>query len=128
MTTMTVELDGGRSAYEPGERVEGQASWELDAAPRALEVRLFWGTSGRGDSDQEVVAVEAVPAPGANGWIRFSFQLPPGPYSFSGRLVTLSWAVELVAPHENMAGSAALVVGPGGREIRIDGQPPAVSP
>ena len=125
MTTMTVELDGGRSAFAPGERVEGQASWELDEPPRGLEVRLFWATSGRGDEDQEIVAVEPVPAPGASGWVRFGFQLPPGPYSFSGQLVSLAWAVELVAPHEGLAGSAPLVMGPEGREVRIDGEPAA---
>lgn len=122
--TMSVQLDGGRSAFAPGERVEGQASWELPEPPRALEVRLFWSTSGRGDGDQEVVAVEEVPSPGASGWVRFGFVLPPGPYSFSGRLVSLAWSIELVAPHEKIAGGIALVVGPEGREVRIDGEPP----
>ena len=123
MTTMAVELDGGRSAFRPGERVEGQASWELAEPPRSLEVRLFWTTSGRGDEDQEIVAVEPVPSPAASGWTRFSFQLPAGPYSFSGQLVSLAWALELVAPHEEMAASAPIVVGPEGREVRIDGEP-----
>jgi hypothetical protein len=120
---MSVEIDGGRRAFAPGERVEGQASWELPAAPEALEVRLFWATSGRGDADQEVVAVEEVPSPGPSGWLRFGFQLPPGPYSFSGRLVSLAWGIELVAPGEDLAGSVAIVVGPEGREARIDGEP-----
>jgi hypothetical protein len=124
MTAMTVELDGGRNAFRPGERVEGQVSWELPEPPRSLEVRLFWSTSGRGDTDVEVVAVEEVPAPAASGWVRFGFQLPPGPYSFSGQLVSLAWAVELVASHEDMAASAPIVVGPEGREVRIDGEPP----
>lgn len=124
MTTMTVELDGGRDSFKPGERVEGQASWELPEAPRSLEVRLFWSTSGRGDQDQEVVAVEEVPAPAASGWVRFSFQLPAGPYSFAGQLVSLGWAVELVAAREEMAASAPILVGPEGREVRIDGEPP----
>jgi len=122
--SMTVELDGGRSAFTPGERVEGQASWELEKPPRELEVRLFWVTSGRGDTDQSQVAVEPVPSPGASGWVRFSFELPPGPYSFSGKLVSLGWAIELVAPHEDLAGRAEIVVGPDRREVRIDGEPP----
>jgi hypothetical protein len=123
MTTMSVAIDGSRVGFAPGERVEGLASWELAEAPEALEVRLFWHTSGRGDEDQDVVAVEAIPAPAASGWVRFSFELPPGPYSFSGRLVSLGWAIELVAPRENLAASAAIVVGPGGHEVRIDGEP-----
>ena len=125
MRTMTFDLDGKRSAYKPGERVEGQVSWELPEAPRSLEVRLFWTTSGRGDEDQEIVAVEQVPSPAASGWVRFSLQLPAGPYSFSGRLVSLGWALELVAPHEEMAASVPIVVGPEGREVRIDGEPAA---
>lgn len=123
MKTMTFELDGQRSAFKPGERVEGQASWELPEAPRSLEVRLFWTTSGRGDEDQGIVAVEPVPSPAASGWVRFSFLLPAGPCSFSGRLVSLGWALELVAPHEEMAASVPIVVGPEGREVRIDGEP-----
>ena len=123
MTTMSVEIDGGRTAFSPGERVEGLASWELAEQPEELEVRLFWSTSGRGDEDQDVVAVEPVPAPAPSGWVRFSFALPPGPYSFSGRLVSLAWAVELVAQREGLAASAPIVVGPEGREVRIDGEP-----
>ena len=125
MGTMTVEIDGGRDAFAPGERVEGLASWELPEPPSALEVRLFWSTSGRGDEDQETVAVETVPSPAASGWVRFSFQLPPGPYSFSGRLISLAWAIELVAQEEGAAGSASIVVGPESREARIDGEPAA---
>jgi hypothetical protein len=121
--SLRVELDGGRSAFAPGERVEGRASWELPEPPRSLEVRLFWVTSGRGDEDQDVVAVEEVPAPGASGWVRFGFQLPPGPYSFSGQLVSLVWSIELVAPAEKLAGGVGLVVGPQRQEVRIDGEP-----
>src|SRR5688500_6445698 len=107
MTAMSVAIDGSRTGFAPGERVEGLASWELEEAPEELEVRLFWHTSGRGDEDQDMVAVEKVPSPAASGWVRFSFELPPGPYSFSGQLVSLGWAVELVAPREKLAASAS---------------------
>jgi hypothetical protein len=56
---------------------------------------------------------------------RLRFQLPLGPYSFSGQLVSLLWAVEVVAVAEDLAGHAELVLGPGGCEARIDGEPPA---
>jgi hypothetical protein len=123
MAMMKVEIDGARDRFSPGERVEGLASWELEEAPDSLEVRLFWSTSGRGDEDQDVVEVQPVQAPAASGWSRFAFDLPAGPYSFSGQLITLAWAIELVAPRERMAASALLVVAPGGQEVRIDGEP-----
>jgi hypothetical protein len=127
MAVMHVATDGGRIAFSPGEQVEGTATWELDAPPRALELRLFWFTSGRGDRDQAVVEVQPVPAPGASGWMRFAFRLPAQPWSFSGQLITLAWAIELVAEHEGLAGRVELVVAPGGHEVRIDRDPPAAA-
>ena len=123
MSRLEVVLDAGCDARVPGEPVSGQATWELDAPPRELEVRLFWYTEGRGDQDQEVVASEAVPSPGASGWVRFDFRLPEGPYSFSGQLISLTWAVELVAEREGLAGRAELVVGPQRREVRLEPEP-----
>ena len=118
MSRLEVTLDAGSEARLPGERVSGTVAWELDAPPESLEIRLFWYTQGRGDSDQEVVASETVPAPQASGWVRFDLPLPAGPYSFSGALISLLWALELVAEHEGLAGRAALVVGPQRREVR----------
>src|SRR4029079_16624359 len=71
VSRLEVVLDAGCDARVPGESVSGQATWELDAPPRELEVRLFWYTEGRGDQDQEGVASEAGPSPGASGRVRF---------------------------------------------------------
>ena len=121
---LNVELDGGRDFYAPGEEVAGTARWELPEPPaEGVEVRLLWSTQGRGDRDFEVVARQAEEAAGARGERRFRFQLPLGPYSFSGQLVSLLWAVEVVAVAEDLAGHAELVLGPGGCEARIDGEP-----
>ena len=118
---LTISFDGGRDFYSPGDEVAGAARWHLPAAPEALEVRLFWSTRGRGDRDFAVVAADAIERPAAQGEHRFRFQLPLGPYSFSGQLVSLLWAVELVAVDREQAGHAEIVVGPGGCEARIDG-------
>ena len=119
--SLQVTFDGGREEYSPGEEVTGFARWQLPKAPESLEVRLFWSTSGRGDRDFAVVETEVIDRPPAAGEHRFRFRLPLAPYSFSGRLVSLVWAVELVAVDEEIAGHADLVLGPGGCEARIDG-------
>ena len=121
---LQVRFDAGRDWFSPGEELSGVASWQLPQAPETLEVRLFWWTQGRGDRDLVVVATDAVARPLAAGEHRFRFRLPAGPYSFSGRLVSLLWAVELVAVAEDLAGHAELVMGPGGCEARIDGPAP----
>jgi hypothetical protein len=118
---LEVHFVDDRDFYSPGEEVAGTVRWRLPAPPAVLEVRLFWSTRGRGDRDFAVVASEAIEGAAAHGERRFRFQLPAGPYSFSGQLVSLLWAVELVAVEEDLAGHAELVMGPGGCEARIDG-------
>jgi hypothetical protein len=76
---------------------------------------LFWFTQGKGTEDVGVVAKEIVPSPGADGTHRVRFTLPEAPYSFSGRLISLIWAVELVA--DDAAARWEFVLAPDGREI-----------
>lgn len=123
---LSIDFDGDRDFYSPGEEVAGTARWDLPAPPaEGVEVRLLWSTQGRGDRDFQVVARQGEEVAAARGERRFRFQLPLGPYSFSGRLVSLLWAVEVVAVAEDLAGHAELVLGPGGCEARIDGEPAA---
>jgi hypothetical protein len=124
-----VAFAGGRDFYSPGDEVAGTVQWDLPAPPEwGIEVRLLWSTRGRGDRDFNVVARQVVPSPAARGSYQFRLQLPLAPYSFSGQLVSLIWAVEVLAVSEELAGHAELVMGPGGCEARIDGgglEPPA---
>jgi hypothetical protein len=49
----------------------------------------------------------------------FSLQLPEGPYSFSGKLISLAWALELVAEPGSRASRIEITVSPTRREILI---------
>ena len=119
MSRLTVEIEDGRTAFSPGETIRGTASWQLDQAPEEIEVRLFWYTQGKGDQDVGGVKTERVPAPGSEGSQEFAFAAPRGPHSFSGKLISVVWAVELVALPSRDAARQDLVIAPGGREIRI---------
>ena len=114
-----IDLDGG-TAREPGTEVSGTVSWVLETDPTAVAVRIFWYTEGKGDRDLSVVEEIAAEMPGITGRLPFTFRLPPGPYSFSGTLISLLWAIEAVADPSGAAARTELVVGPGGREARID--------
>lgn len=122
MGEMRLELDGGRRAFRPGEEIAGTASWFLDRDPDAVHVRLFWYTQGKGDQDLSVVEEIAAEAPGATGRLPFRFRLPPGPYSFSGKLISLLWAVEVVADPRGEAAREEIVAGPGAAEVRISAE------
>ena len=115
---ITIALQDGRDRCAPGEMLEGTFSWSVDHEPDALEVRLFWHTAGKGTRDVGIVDVLRLASPGRSGEAQpFRFRIPEGPYSFSGTLITLAWAVEAVVLPSDESAAAALVVSPTGREI-----------
>ena len=119
MDWLEVSIGSGRIVFSPGEEVEATAVWRLDDVPRSLELRLFWFTEGKGDRDSEIAARAAI-EPAASGHQTCRLRIPElGPCSFSGRLISLLWAVELVAEPGDHAGRAGLVVSSLGREILL---------
>lgn len=116
---LEIRTNGGATWFKPGEKVEGTASWHLESGAEALEVRLFWFTSGKGSRDVEVVARKHVARPEPSGSRSFEFKVPRGPYSFSGALITLSWALELVVLPDGAAERFDLVVGPRPVEVSL---------
>lgn len=112
---------------EPGDRIrpcsslEVEASWHLDGSDERVELNLLWHTRGRGSQDVEVVqSMELVSAcPGASGGRSCTLRIPEGPCSFSGKLITLAWALELVALPSREVERMDLVVSPERDEIDI---------
>ena len=119
MDLIEIHLDRGGDAYRPGESVTGAVSWQLDAPATGVEVRLFWYTRGKGTTDVRVVKAQQFDVPGMAGHRAFQFVLPEEPYSFSGKLVSLIWAIEAVVQPGERSGRQELVVAPGGREIEL---------
>jgi hypothetical protein len=117
----------GDTAFRPGDVLAGRVSWQLAEAPESAEVRLFWYTAGRGTQDVGVVSTVPLAAPAAEDRRDFELRLPDGPYSFSGRLISLLWAVEVVLQPGPRAGRLELVLSPTGQEIVLATALPAVS-
>ena len=57
-------------------------------------ISLLWHTEGKGTEDVEVVEQINVEDPPITGSHDFSFRVPDFPWSFSGTLISLIWAVE----------------------------------
>ena len=119
MSELSIEIDDGRTTFAPGAQVAGRVSWRLTEAPRGLSLRLFWQTAGRGTKDVRVVEELALGAGTAVGSAPFALQLPPGPYSFSGRLVSVIWSLELLVDAGRQVRRHNLVVSPTGEEVRL---------
>jgi hypothetical protein len=118
--TMRIEIDEDRRWFLPGETVSGRMVWDIDDKLEAVELRLFWHTGGKGTEDVEIVRELRVNAPESRGERRYSFELPLEPYSFSGSLITLAWALELVALPGGELDRSELVVAPTPVEIRLE--------
>lgn len=115
-----VQIDGGRDAFVPGDTLRGTLHWTAEASPDAVELRLLWTTEGRGDRDVGVVQRLRIEAPGPTGSSAFRFELPSGPWSCSGRLVSISWALEAVMDDDAVV-RHELTLAPDGREIALHG-------
>jgi len=124
-----VETRDGVTAFRPGDEAAGTVRWQLDQPPRSLDLRLFWYTQGKGEQDMGVVEELPLAEPGAEGSRSFRFRLPAGPFSFSGKLISLLWAIEAVAETVGagpQAGRCEIIVSPTGREILLPSQAPAI--
>ena len=114
-----VETRDGTTSFRPGDVVEGTVRWQLPEPPEEIELRLFWSTEGKGDQDLELMQTVPFGNPGALDCRTFRVRLPEGPYSFSGKLITLRWALEVVAQPGDHAGNLFLTVSPTGEEIQL---------
>jgi hypothetical protein len=126
MSDLRIDLPAG-AAFAPGAEIRARVAWRLDPAPESLELRLFWHTVGKGTEDVEIVERVTLP-PSTAGEQDLALRSPVGPYSFSGRLISLVWALELVAEPSGETARAELVIAPDGEEIRLGGAAPGAEP
>ncbi|MFI5377735.1 MAG: hypothetical protein ACHRHE_00395 [Tepidisphaerales bacterium] len=109
MADISIQLDGNRLSYRPGERITGHVDWTGSASAR---LELLWTTRGRGDVDTQVVNTAAWTGdPSLPQSQPFAFELPASPWSFSGKLVTLIWRLRLVLDG-GLEAAADIVVSP----------------
>ena len=113
-----VQLERSDNSFVPGENVCGSVQWsEMPDDSQSMEVRLIWYTTGKGDRDVDVIAVHTVEAIQSNGQSSFQFEAPDYPHSFSGKLISLVWAIEVIVFPSRHAEVKEITVSPSGSEI-----------
>jgi len=117
MSTLKIGTYENKTQYHPGEEIAGRALWILDRPPKAVEVRLFWYTEGKGTQDVELIDSVRFDKPSERGEDDFRFTLPNEPYSFSGKLISLIWALELVVLPSDETERFPITVSPTGFEV-----------
>ncbi len=117
MSLLELQIDPSQKNVSPGQNLEGQASWVCEEPPKKATIRLIWYTEGKGTEDVGVAGEAEFENPQVSDQQRFSFTLPVGPYSFSGIMISLIWAVELVV--DKNCTREVITVSPSGEEIRL---------
>ena len=117
--SLQIEPLDGQMHFEPGTEIEVRIAWDLEQPCEALELRLVWNTAGKGTTDLAVVDTVRFESPPPRGSEPVTLRLPRSPYSFSGKLVSLVWALELVALPDGDSTRQEIVLAPAGREILL---------
>ena len=121
MSEVDITVRENKTEYRPREEISGEVRWNLNEAPKAIEVRLFWYTSGKGTTDVEIVDDLRFDNPAARESRPYRFTLPEGPYSFSGKLISLLWALELeVEGGDSNVARYQFVLSPSGKEVVLE--------
>ncbi len=117
MNQLTIELRDGKTQFRPGEMIQGAAYWKFPSAPKSLEARLFWHTRGKGTEDVLILDSYAFANAKSEEARPFEFEAPEAPYSFSGKLVSVIWALELVAKPGEESQRVDITISPTGKEV-----------
>ena len=110
----------GPTSVEPNSEVRGHVEWTAgERPPESLMISLLWHTEGKGTEDIEIVEQIEFADPSGSGRHEFAFRLPEFPWSFSGTLLALVWAVEASLEPGGFVERVNLVSAPGAEEVRI---------
>jgi hypothetical protein len=120
MNQLKLGTRDNRTEFRPGDEIAGAAGWQLDQPPKSAEVRLFWYTRGKGTEDVSVVDTVRFDNPQREEARPFRFTAPAEPYSFSGRLISLVWALELVIEPGKESARFEFTLSSTGKEVLLN--------
>lgn len=120
MSDVNIQLQKSSGGFSPGEKIVGDVTWNgLDPKTTAIEINLLWFTQGKGDRDHEIFANQVVKSPSDTGSQAFEFVAPSFPFSFSGKLISLIWSIEVVVLPMLEATTCELVISATGTELQV---------
>ena len=120
MNALRIETD--YDGYYPGTEARVRVMWEFGpevTLPQRIEIRLAWSTAGKGDRDYVIARRVDFESSTAQGEHEVTIKLPWGPYSFSGKLISLMWAIEVALSPQLVSARKEIVIGPNSQEVLI---------
>jgi hypothetical protein len=119
MSQLKIATRENQTVFRPGDEISGAAGWQLDQPAKRVEIRLFWHTDGKGTKDVGIADSVRFDNPQPEEARPFKFVAPCHPWSFSGRLVSLLWALEIVVEPGPDSARFDLVISPTGGEVLL---------
>ena len=97
MNKIQIILESESNNFLPYEEIPFLINWDLqDLKENKVEVHLFWYTKGCGIEDLEIIETKHFNIAAEKGQKKLMFNAPQYPYSFSGKYVSVIWAIEAV--------------------------------
>jgi hypothetical protein len=117
MDKISIQLKDGKISYQPGEKLRGELEWNLTQEVNDITINIFWYTEGAGDQDSEIAVTETIKMPLKSDRQSFEIELPIAPYSYSGQITSLKWAIEASTLQEKVKDVKEFSMTPGNKEI-----------
>lgn len=117
MDNITLFLKDGKITYRPGETIRGELLWDLSQEVQDITINIFWYTNGIGEQDSEIAVTEKISMPLQKGRQSFEIELPLAPYSYTGQITELQWAIEATTMKDKVKDVKEFSMTPDKREI-----------
>ena len=91
---MPLRLELKNSDCRPGNMIDLSVHWESESIPSQMTLQMGWRTTGKGTEDSETVYEESWTPESNSGEKKLRIQLPRGPLSIRGNLVSIAWQFE----------------------------------
>ena len=116
---MTLQIKFDNSVCRPGQLLVVTVVWEFDTTPSKLTLELSWRTSGKGTDDCETVYSEYWSPDSKSGEKELQIQLPRGPISVQGTLISIGWQLECTSKRPSESNIRSLVLSQLDQPIRL---------
>ena len=117
MDKISIQLKNDKISYCPGEKISGEVEWNFTQEVKDITINVFWYTEGIGEQDSEIAVNEIIKLPLKSDRQSFEIELPMGPYSYSGQITSLKWAIEATSLKDKVKAVKEFSMTPGNKEI-----------
>ena len=117
MDKISIKLKDGKISYHPGEKILGELEWDLTQEVQDIAINIFWYSEGIGEQDSEIAETEIIKSPIKSDKQSFEMELPMAPYTYSGNITSLKWAIEATTLEDKVKDIKEFSMTPGNKEI-----------